>query len=127
MFCPNCGKKLDRDEKFCSICGAKVEQFYNQNLDKPKENKRSIWENFCLIISIISFIVALYSCGVTFVFIFFGSLLCGKAFHIISSSDGPIPVCENIFATDMVWVLVVGIISILIGIIFMNLGKSKGK
>ncbi len=45
MFCINCGKKLEADEKFCSVCGTRVEQA-NPNMNgqviyNPVVNKKN--------------------------------------------------------------------------------------
>lgn len=33
MFCPNCGKKLEDDVKFCMFCGKRIKSTFRQNDD----------------------------------------------------------------------------------------------
>lgn len=78
-----------------------------------------------LVISIISFILGVINCGIVILFSLFGSFMCGKPFYMISGSNGPIPNCVSIFDTNFVWVLIMGFILLIVGILFLILYRRK--
>ena len=78
-----------------------------------------------LIISIIAFVLGGMSCGIVILFTFFGSLLCGEPFYMISGSDGPIPSCTSIINTDFIWPLAIGFVLLLTGILFYFIWKKS--
>ncbi len=38
MFCPNCGNKVNEGNKFCTVCGHKLESNVDKKEDKPVNN-----------------------------------------------------------------------------------------
>lgn len=80
-----------------------------------------------LVLGIISLVLGAGSFGIVLLFGLFGGLVCGKPFHIINGSNGPIPACTSIFNTDFVWFFICGISLIVIGTILLLLNKKKKK
>jgi len=80
-----------------------------------------------LILSIISLVLGGGSFGIVVLFGLFGSLVCGKPFHIINGSNGPIPACTSIFNTDFIWPFLIGICLLSVGIIFIFIHKRNYK
>lgn len=80
-----------------------------------------------LILSVISFVLGGGSFGIVILFGLFGSLLCGKPFHIINGSDGPIPACTSIFNTDFIWPFILGIVLLIIGIVLLIVHRRGNK
>lgn len=78
-----------------------------------------------VVLGIISLVLGTGSFGIVLLFGLFGGLVCGKPFHIINGSNGPIPACTSIFNTDFVWFFICGICLILIGIVLLILNKNK--
>ncbi|MDL2310539.1 zinc-ribbon domain-containing protein, partial [Peptostreptococcaceae bacterium OttesenSCG-928-C18] len=43
MFCPNCGKKIPENSRFCPMCGFNIKEFFNnsfnENANKEDNNK----------------------------------------------------------------------------------------
>ncbi len=49
MFCPNCGKKISEDSKFCQFCGTKVflpEVSKGAKNESASQQMNSIWDKF---------------------------------------------------------------------------------
>lgn len=60
MFCKNCGKKANDNDKFCTNCGAKLS---NTNENKGNNNKKSLTNdenNIANILSISSFFIMIF-------------------------------------------------------------------
>lgn len=80
---------------------------------------------FYLILSIILIVLGIINCSLVLLFGLFGSFMCGKPFYMISSSNDSIPNCVSIFSTDFVWIILLGIVLLLIGIILMIFRRKK--
>lgn len=80
-----------------------------------------------LVLSIVLIVLGAISGGIVLLFGLFGSFVCGKSFYMISGSDGPIPTCVSIFSTDFVWVLLLGVILLITGIVLIVIYKNKNK
>lgn len=82
-------------------------------------------KNIYLVLSIIAFVLGGVNCGIIILFSLFGNFMCGKPFYMINGSNGPIPNCVSIFDTDFIWVLTIGFILLIIGILFLILYRRK--
>lgn len=80
-----------------------------------------------LILSVISFVLGGGSFGIVILFGLFGSLFCGKPFHIVNGSNGSIPACTSIFNTDFIWPFIFGIVLLIIGIVFLIIHRRGSK
>lgn len=80
-----------------------------------------------LVLGIISLVLGSGIFGIVILFGLFGSLVCGKPFHIIKGGEGPILGCTSMFKTDFVWPFILGICLLVIGIILLIINKKKNK
>ena len=80
-----------------------------------------------LIISISLISLGIITNVLFLIFSLFGSFFCGKMFYMINGSNGPIPSCVSIFNTDFVYMLLVGIIVLIVGIILIFFYKKYKK
>ena len=80
-----------------------------------------------LIVPTILLILGTGSLGIVVLFGLFGGFVCGKPFHIINGSNGPIPACTSIFNTDFIWPLIIGICLLSVGIILMIIYKKRNR
>ena len=80
-----------------------------------------------LIISISLISLGIITNVLFLIFSLFGSFFCGKMFYMIYGSNGPIPSCVSIFNTDFVYMLLVGIIVLIVGIILIFFYKKYKK
>ncbi len=67
------------------------------------------------ITSIILIVLGCINTGIFLIFSLLGKLACGNFFKIVNGADGPIPTCKNIFNTDFVFALILGIVLLVIG------------
>lgn len=85
-------------------------------------------KTFKTIVSIILIILGCINTGIFLLFSLVGKFICGHFFEVINGSNGPIPTCENIFNTDFVFVLILGIVLLAIGVILLLArGRSKSE
>lgn len=77
------------------------------------------------VVSIILIILGCINTGIFMIFSLLGKFVCGNFFEIANGADGPIPTCKNIFNTDFVFALILGIVLLVIGsaLLFVQRGR----
>jgi len=53
MFCNNCGKEVNEEDKFCGNCGAKIKNTEIDNNKKSEKKKLKEWQKVIIIIIVV--------------------------------------------------------------------------